>query len=175
MSAYFDRLCEAMTMLHERGAVFLGQAVAYSGTAMYQTMKHLSVESRIEMPVAEDMQMGICTGMALSGLLPVCVYPRWNFLLLATNQLVLHLDRLPTYSLGGYNPRVIIRTASATNQPMDPGVQHLGDFSMPYRTMLRNIRVVQVERPEEIMPAYQAAAERDGSTLIVEYLGLYND
>src|SRR5215475_11958092 len=136
MGTYFDALCAAMRMVaDEPKAIFMGQAVAYPGTAMTNTFKGIAPEKLLEMPVAEDMQLGMATGMALAGWLPVCCYPRFNFLLLATNQLVLHLDKLPLYS--GWRPRVIVRTAIATPEPLDPGPQHLGDFTDAFRSMLK--------------------------------------
>lgn len=169
---YFNNLCEAMHMLAERPrSIFLGQAVGYDGTAMRKTLEHLPPEKLLEMPVAEDMQCGMALGMALAGDFPICCYPRFNFLLLATNQLVLHLDKLPLYST--YHPRVIIRTAIATPAPLDPGVQHLGDFTDAYRNMLRTVKVVRLDEPEQIVPAYRAAMDRVGSTLLVEHMGKY--
>ncbi len=101
----------------------MGQAVVDAGTAMSTTLQHIPIEKRLELPVAEEMQLGMAIGMSLSGALPICIYPRFNFLLLAVNQLVNHLDKLPLYST--YRPKVLIRTAVATGYPLDPGPQHL--------------------------------------------------
>src|ERR1700756_2370033 len=99
MSQYFEELCKAMSLLAlQPNTLFIGQAVRYPGTAMYNSLSHLPEYKRLELPVAEDMQMGMATGLSLAGYLPICIYPRINFLLLATNQLVLHLDKLPLYS-----------------------------------------------------------------------------
>ena len=35
-----------------------------------------------ELPVAEEMQLGISNGLALNGHIPVSIFPRWNFLYL---------------------------------------------------------------------------------------------
>src|SRR5215831_14031743 len=88
--------------------IFMGQAVT-GGTTMSASFNGVPKDRLLEMPVAEDLQLGMATGMALAGWLPICTYPRMNFLLLAANQLCNHLDRLPLYSEGGYNPKVIIR------------------------------------------------------------------
>jgi pyruvate/2-oxoglutarate/acetoin dehydrogenase E1 component len=174
MSDYFDELCRAMTLLAEQPrSVFVGQAVKFPGTAMRNTLKHLPDEKLLEFPVAEDCQMGFCTGMALAGDLPICIYPRFNFLLLATNQLVLHLDKLPLYSRGGYEPKVIIRTAIATDQPLNPGEQHLGDFSIAYQLMLRTVRIVRLDEADEIVPEYLHALGRPGPTILVERMERY--
>jgi pyruvate/2-oxoglutarate/acetoin dehydrogenase E1 component len=171
---YFDALCAAMSELAAQpGAIFIGQSIVAGGTAMHRTLDHIPEGQRLELPVFEDTQLGIATGLALAGHLPICVYPRINFLLLAVNQLVLHLDALPIYSDGGYNPRVIIRTAVATPEPLDPGPQHLGDYAPELHSMLNNVKVVQLTRAESIIPAYRAAVERNGSTLLVEYSRMY--
>src|SRR5262249_1457162 len=72
MGAYFDALCAAMRMVaDEPRVIFMGQAVAYPGTAMTNTFKGIATDKLLEMPVAEDMQLGMATGMSLAGWLPV--------------------------------------------------------------------------------------------------------
>ena len=39
--------------------IFLGQAVEYPGTAMSNTLKNVPKKKLIEIPVAEEMQLGI--------------------------------------------------------------------------------------------------------------------
>lgn len=172
---YRDELTKAMTALGRRpDTVFLGQAVAYPGTAMYGTLEGVPAAKRIELPVLEDAQLGMATGMSLTGVLPVCIYPRINFLICAMSQLVSHLDKLPIYG-NGWKPRVIIRTSVAHNRPMDPGVQHLGDYGHAIRQMLSTIKTVMLFRAKDVVPEYAKAADRDGSTLIIERAALYED
>ena len=173
MGAYFDELCRAMEMLaQEPRAIFLGQAVADKGTGMTASFAKVPQEKLLELPVAEDMQLGMSIGLALAGDLPISIFPRWNFLLLATSQLVLHLDKLPLYS--DFRPRIIIRTASATPVPLDPGPQHLGDFTWAFRSMLKTVSIVQLEHASDVVPAYRGAVNNDGSTILVEYPELYD-
>lgn len=171
---YFQELTATMAMLGQRpNTLFMGQAVKYPGTAMFRSLEGVPDSKKLELPVAEDMQLGMALGMSLEGVLPICIYPRINFLLLAINQLVLHLDKLPVYSNGGYMPKVIIRTAVATDQPLNPGAQHLGNFAHQLSQMLAYVRVVEVISPDKVMPAYERAARLAWSTLIVEYMDLY--
>ena len=157
--------------------VFLGQAVACPGTAMSNTLKKVSKDQLIELPVAEEMQMGISSGLALAGQVPVSIFPRWNFLLLAVNQVVNHLDKFPLMSNGGFRPKVIIRTGIGSVRPLHPQHQHIGDFTEAFRLMCCNIEVIRLEEPADIFPAYQRAFERqDGkSTIVVEYGDYYNE
>jgi pyruvate/2-oxoglutarate/acetoin dehydrogenase E1 component len=175
---YFDEMCRAMEFLaRDEKTIFLGQAVACPGTAMSNTLKNVSREKLLELPVTEEMQMGMATGMALTGLVPISIYPRWNFLLLSVNQIVNHLDKLPIVSNGGYQPKVIIRTGIGSERPLHPQHQHIGDFTEAFRLMCKTIEVIRLDEPADIFPAYKKALEReDGrSTLVVEYGDYYNE
>jgi pyruvate/2-oxoglutarate/acetoin dehydrogenase E1 component len=175
---YFDELKRSMEYLAEDPtAIFLGQAVAYAGTAMSNTLKDISLDRKVEIPVDEDMQMGMTNGLALQGKLPVSIFPRWNFLLLATNQLVNHLDKFSEMSAGGYQPKAIIRTGIGSERPLHPGHQHIGDYTDAYKKMLNNVEIIRLEDPKDIFPAYEKAHTRtDGkSTILVEYGDYYNE
>ena len=174
MSDYFSELCRAMEWLAEQpNTLFVGQGVGAAGTTMTDTLKDVPKDKLLEFPVAEDLQTGFSTGVALEGVLPVCIFPRWNFMLCAANQIVNHLDRLPIYSNWGYNPRVIIRVATPVTTPFYPGPQHDDDFTEAFRSMVRTIRIVCLRTPSLIMPAYKVAATAPCSTLLVEYTELY--
>lgn len=157
--------------------LFIGQAVAVPGTAMTNTLRDVPHEKLIELPVAEEMQMGMTTGLALAGRVPVSIYPRWNFLLLAINQLVNHLDKIDVMSNGGYKAKAIIRTGIGSERPLHPQYQHVGDFTTALRAMCTTIEVIRLDEPEDVFPAYEKALLReDGrSTLIVEYGDYYNE
>ena len=175
MGAYFESLCAAMKRLSDiPNSVFLGQSVLYPGTAMFNTLRDVPMEKRVELPVMEDAQLGMCIGIALQGGLPICLYPRMNFLLLATNQLVLHLDKLSLYSRFGYKPKVIIRTSVATDQPLNPQHQHLGDFTMGLGMMFATTFVYSLKRHEDVENNYLKAMDHHGSSLLIEYANLYN-
>ena len=174
MNPYVLALTQAMTTLGQReDAIFVGQATRFPGTAMFQTLIDVPMEQRVEFPVAENTQLGVSTGLALAGLLPISIFPRMNFLLEAMGQLVNHLDRLHGYSHGEWRPRVIIRTAVPYSKPMNPGLQHLGDFCAGLRMMLRTVRVVELTVAANIVPAYLAAAEARDSTILVERMEMY--
>ncbi len=172
---YREELCRAMTLLgQDPRTLFLGQAVAYKGTSMTDTLAAVPPEKLIELPVMEEAQMGMSIGLAVAGFVPITIYPRMNFLLLAANQIVNHLDKLAIMSNGGYQPKVIIRVGIATDQPLNPQSQHLGDFTRAFRDMCQTIQVIRLDRPEDIVPAYGHALTRtDGrSTMLAERTAL---
>lgn len=169
---YFDELKRAMSFLAEHPkTMFIGQAVKYEGTGLYDSLSHLPSEKRIELPVAEYLQSGLANGMAIEGMIPVSTYPRWNFLLMGTDQIVNHLDKFITMSNGKCTPKAIIRVAVGSEYPVDPQCQHKGNFADSFRNMLKNIEVIELNEPEEIMPAYEKALNReDGiNTILVEF------
>lgn len=175
---YFDELKRAMEWLAEKpDTLFVGQAVAVPGTGMSNTLASIDKDKRLELPVAEEFQMGLSLGMALNGSIPISIFPRWNFLLLATNQLVNHLDKASILSHGEYRPKVIIRTAIGSERPLHPQIQHVGDFTAAFRQMLQTVEVVRLDEPEQIFDAYRLAYERTDqkSTILVEYGDYYNE
>ena len=175
---YFEELKRSMDYLAaQTGTIFLGQAVAVAGTAMSNTLRDVPKAKLFEMPVAEEMQMGMTCGIALTGMVPVSIFPRWNFLLLAVNQLVNHLDKIGLMSDGRYKARAIIRTGVGSERPLHPQHQHVGDYTEAFRLMCPHIAIVRLEEPDQIFPAYRDAFEReDGrSTLLVEYGDYYNE
>src|SRR3990167_2615631 len=123
--SYKSELTKAMAMLVEdKRTLFLGQSVVYPGQAMFSTLENVPMSRRIEMPIAEDMQMGISIGLSLMGYIPISLYTRMDFLLLAMNQLVNHLDKIEVMSCGEFIPKVIIRTMVGSKKPLDGGLQH---------------------------------------------------
>ena len=175
---YFNELKRSMNYIASHpDTIFIGQAVADPGTAMSNTLKEINKNKLFETPVFEEMQMGISIGYALNGIIPVCIFPRWNFLLLASNQIINHLDKIKTFSNNGFNPKVIIRTSIGSINPLDPQAQHKGDFTNAFKQVLTNIDIIKLSESNQIFEAYKYAYERhDGkSTIIVEYGDFYNE
>lgn len=175
---YFDELKRAMDWLATKNdTLFLGQAIEYPGTAMTNTIKDVDPNKLLEMPVNEDMQMGLTLGMALNGTVPVSFYPRWNFLILAANQLVNHVDKINLMSDDGYKPKLIIRTSIGSQRPLHPQHQHISDFTDGFKALCDFVDIIKLDEADQIFSAYQYAYERtDGRpTVIVEWGDYYNE
>jgi pyruvate/2-oxoglutarate/acetoin dehydrogenase E1 component len=176
VGTYFDELSCAMQWLGTQpDTYFIGQSVQYQGTAMFNTLKGVPEEKRLELPVAEEMQMGMSCGLALTGIVPISIFPRWNFLLCAISSLVNHLDKYSILSDGGFNPHVIIRTGIGSVVPLDPQYQHKGDFTEAIQAMCKTVKVKRLERPEDIVPAYMDAYNEKGVHLLVEVSDFLNE
>lgn len=176
-STYRNELIKSMTYLAKnRKTVFLGQSVEFSGNAIYNTLSHIKKNRKIELPVFEDVQMGMSIGMAISGYIPVTCYPRFDFLILAMNQLVNHLDKMRYMSEGQFKPQVIIRTSIGSKKPLDGGVQHTQDYSKMFRSICTEINIVILKKTKDIFTEYKKAIDRKDkkSTLLIEYGDYYN-
>ena len=170
---YKEELIKAMNLLaRDERTIFLGQSITIQGNALFGTLKEVSNSKKIEMPVIEDTQMGMSTGLSLEGFIPVSIFPRMDFLLCATNQLANHLDKLEQASHGNFKPKVIIRVCIGSVKPLYPGVQHCADYTEALRKMLK-MNVIKLEKSQDIVPAYERALKSDNSTILVESADLY--
>lgn len=167
-----------MTWLGEQeNTLFLGQAVEYAGTAMTNTLAEVAKNKLLEMPVNEDMQMGMTIGMALNGTVPISIYPRWNFLVLAANQIVNHLDKLKIMTGDGYKTKIIIRTGIGSQRPLHPQHQHISDLTAGFKAMCDWVDIIRLDEPHQIFEAFKYAYERTDNrpTILVEWGDYYGE
>ena len=142
---YFNELKRAMNYLAENEkTVFVGQAVEVPGTAMFNTLEGINAKKLIELPVAEEMQMGMTIGFALNGNIPISIFPRWNFLILAMNQLINHLDKINVMSKDGFKVKTIIRTGIGSQRPLHPQHQHVSDFTEGVKGLNSSLNFTQL-------------------------------
>ena len=177
MKKYKDELIRSMKYLSkDKRTIFLGQSVKYSGNAIFNTLKDVDDKKKIELPVFEDVQMGLSTGLALQGFIPITCYPRFDFLILAMNQLVNHLDKIRHMSFNEFKPRVIIRTSIGSKKPLDGGVQHTQNYTKMFRDVLTEVEVVNLLDSNSIFKEFKKALTRKDakSTLLIENGDFYN-
>ena len=104
----------------------------------------------------------------------VCsMYPRLDFLLLALNQMINHLDKIEKMSDGQFRPKIIIRSAIGSVKPLFPGFQHNNDHSKAIKKMCTNIDVIVLKKPSQIVKAYKKALASERSILLIEIPDLY--
>ena len=108
---------------------------------MYNTLVNVKKDKLMEMPVAEELQMGISLGLSMAGNVVISIYPRWNFLLCALNQLVNHIDKFPDMAPNWKKENIIIRTSVGSERPLNPQKQHIGDFSSPIKICLKVLKL----------------------------------
>jgi len=172
---YKDALTNSMTFLGQQNdTVFIGQQIIWPGNPMSSTLVNVSKEKMIEVPVMEDSQMGMSLGMSMAGKFVITFYPRWDFLICATNQLVNHVDKIGLMSIGEWKPNMVIRVGKGSDKPLDPGHQHKGNYFEEFKSMCPNINFIDLKDWESIEFHYKNAYEKGGIHVIVEYPELYN-
>jgi len=173
--SYKSEVIRGMQLLAQQpNVLFVGQGVSVKANCLHEQLVGVPEHQRLEVPVFENTQLGMCLGMALTGLLPVCLFPRTNFLLCAVDQLVNHLDKWQ--QMTGKPAKVIIKTMTGTTKPLDPGPQHSDKTCCHVSALDELCDVVHVSdlfNADAVWHAYEAAVQRDGPTLLIERGNLY--
>lgn len=151
--------------------LFLGQQVLSED--FYDILTNVPLHARREMPVAEDMQLGISIGLSLEGYLPISIYQRMDFIPRAMDQLVNHLNLISQLSRNIFVPKVIIFTTIGTKKPLDVGLQHSGDLTELMKKAC-NFPVFLVTNKDEVIGAFNFARYSGGSTMIIAKQELFN-
>jgi pyruvate/2-oxoglutarate/acetoin dehydrogenase E1 component len=171
---YKDEIIKAMSICSDNDKViFIGQSINYWG-CIYGTLEHIPIGRKLEVPIFEDVQLGLSTGLSLMGFIPVTIYMRMDFLILAMNQLVNHLDKMEEMSFGQFKPKVIVRAIVGNVKPLNSGPQHHMDHTEVISHALTNIDLVKLNETSEIVPAYEKALNSDKSTILVEVRDFYD-
>ena len=71
---------------------FIGYNVRY-GNAI-GTLKDVSDDQKLETPVAENLMAGLAMGMSFEGFNPVIYFERHDFMLVAADAIINHIDKI---------------------------------------------------------------------------------
>lgn len=172
-SIYKNELTKAMTYLGDTPeTIFIGQQIVYAGNPMSTTLTGVDKNKMIELPVMEETQMGMSLGLAITGRTVVSFYPRWDFIISATNQLVNHLDKFELMT--GKKVNILIRLGKGSDTPLDPGHQHKGNYFDEFKSICKNITFHNLTEASHIFDTYKNALKDGGIHVLVEYPELYN-
>jgi pyruvate/2-oxoglutarate/acetoin dehydrogenase E1 component len=173
-SLYKDTLTNVMTELGKiDNTIFIGQQLLWHGNPMSNTVKDIPNKKLIEVPVMEESQMGMSLGMAMAGKFVITFYPRWDFLICATNQLVNHVDKIVGMSKGEWNPHMIIRIGKGSDKPLDPGHQHKGNYLQEFKSLCKNIEFHNLNSWQDVELSYKYAMDNVAIHCLIEYPELY--
>ena len=129
--SYKDAMIQAMTELGEEGAIFIGYNVKY-GNAI-GTLKNVPDDQKLETPVAENLMAGLAIGMSFEGFIPVIYYERHDFMLVAADAIVNHIDKIERISHGEFKCPILIRAVTADAGPFYSGITHSQDFTNVFK------------------------------------------
>ena len=172
LTLYKDELTNVMTFLgNQNDTIFIGQQIVYAGNPMSTTLGNVPKHKMIELPVMEETQMGMTLGIAMTGKTVISFYPRWDFIISATNQLVNHIDKYELMT--GKKANILIRLGKGSDKPLDPGHQHKGNYLSEFSSMCSNIKFHNLLTVADIKKSYQDSYEQGGVHVLIEYPELY--
>ncbi len=174
MSNYSKEVKKSIKFLAtKKDTIFLGQSLVYPGNLIYKTSDHISNKKKIELPVFEEVQMGMSIGMALNGMYPITCFPRFDFLLCAMNQLVNHADKINFITKDQFPCGMIIRVLVGAKTPLDGGEQHTQNYVNEIEKFFKSIKVHDLKNEKIVYSTYKKAYKNKKINLIVEYSDKY--
>jgi pyruvate/2-oxoglutarate/acetoin dehydrogenase E1 component len=172
---YKEEVTKAMKLLgQDKRTIFIGQSVVYGGSVLSDTLRYVPKEKLLEFPVAEELQVGLGIGMAMTeNFLPILHFPRFDFLLCAVNQIANHLDVMGYLSNNQYRPSLIIRTVVGSQYPLDGGIQHTRDHTKVFKELLQNVAVIKLDKAQMVLPVYKGLLDSGNPAIVIEMAELY--
>lgn len=153
--------------------VFIGYNITH-GSRAYGTLATIPIDKCIEAPVAENLMTGLAIGMALYGYRPVLFFERHDFMLNAADALVNHLSKIEAVSKGEFKAPVIVRATVGGSKPINPGLQHINDYSIFFRSAL-SFPVYEHRTAEDIIKGYREALQSSRPTMFIERRDLFDE
>ncbi len=160
----------AMKELGELGAIFIGYNVA-RGDAM-GTLGSVPSDQKLETPVAENLMTGLGIGMSFEGFLPVVYFERHDFMLVAMDAIVNHVDKIERISHGEFKVPLIIRAVTADAGPFYSGITHSQDFTDMLRTAV-DFPVTDPVTGDDLLQAFRSAVASGRPAIVIERKSRY--
>lgn len=167
---YKDAMIKSMDELASEGAIFIGYNVKY-GDAI-GTLKNVSNDQKIETPVAENLMAGLAIGMSFEGFKPVIYYERHDFMLVAADAIINHIDKIERISHGEFKVPVIIRAVTADAGPFYSGITHSQDFTQVFKKAV-SFPVIDAANGDEIISAINYSRESQRPVMLIERKSKY--
>jgi len=172
MTEYKEAIKKSMKILAKDNNIkFIGYNLNF-GSRAYGTLEDIPKSKCLETPVAENLMAGLAMGMALEEYKPVLIFERHDFMLNSLDALINHLDKFEIMSNGQFIIKIIIRAIIGSNKPIDPGPQHIQDFSEIFKKIF-SFPIFEPKTPEEVLKAYEFAKSAKTSVMIIERKELY--
>ncbi len=168
--SYKEAIFESMEDLGRKGYVFIGYNVL-KGNAM-GTLASVPDSQKIETPVAENLMMGLAIGMSFEGFKPVVYFERQDFMMVAMDAIVNHLDKIERISHGEFKVPVIIRAVVADGGPFYSGITHSQDFTKMFQAVLQ-MPIFVPQSGSDVKTAFEYGSSIDKPIMVVEYKSRY--
>lgn len=122
-------------------------------------------------PISEDAMTGVALGAAISGLRPVHVHIRADFLMLAMNQIVNLISNVRYLSGGKLSVPLVIR--AVIGRGWGQGVQHSKSLHS-FFAHIPGLKVVMPSNPQDAYSLLRFSIQCDDPVLFLEHRWLYD-
>jgi len=133
-------------------------------------LKEFGPERCFDTPLSEDTMTGFGLGSAITGLRPIHVHIRVDFLLLAMNQIVNHISTFSYGTRGRIGVPMVIR--AVIGRGWGQGYQHSKSL-ISYFTHIPGLKVVAPATPYDAKGLLTAAIRDDNPVVFLEHRWLY--
>jgi pyruvate/2-oxoglutarate/acetoin dehydrogenase E1 component len=110
--------------------------------------------------------------MSFEGFLPVLYFERHDFMMVAMDAIVNHIDKIERISHGEFKVPVIIRAVTADGGPFYSGITHSQDFTEVLRAAV-SFPVYDPTNGKEVIEAFRNAYDSHRPAIIVERKSRY--
>jgi len=174
--SYADAIREAFRfMLQNDPDVFvLGQGLWspwYVGNSMTDLDKEFGTQRVIDTPVSESLTTAAAVGASISGMKPIVVHPRMDFMLYAMDTIVNQASKWRYMFQGRSSSPVTIR--SIINRGGEQGAQHSQSLQSLY-AHIPGIRVVMPYTPEDAYDLLVASVNCKDPVIYIDDRWLYD-
>jgi len=138
------------------------------GTTLDLTHK----ERVIGTPVSENAMTGVALGAALSGMRPIHVHARCDFLMVAMDQIVNYIAKWPHMYRGQVKVPIVIR--AIIGRGWGCGSQHSQSLQSMF-THIPGLKVVMPSTPYDVKGLFLTAVKEDSPVIFIEHRWLYGN
>jgi pyruvate/2-oxoglutarate/acetoin dehydrogenase E1 component len=110
--------------------------------------------------------------MSFEGFRPVLYFERHDFILVAMDAIVNHIDKIERISHGEFKVPLIIRAVTADAGPFYSGITHSQDFTDVLKTAV-SFPVLDPKTAQEVISAFRGAYESGRPVIIIERKSRY--
>lgn len=173
--SYVEAINETLRQMMEKDkrVILIGQGVTspwYVGTTTAGLIDEFGPKRVIDTPVSENGVTGVAVGAAISGLRPILVHPRMDFMFYAMDQIANHAANWH-YMLGG-KVSVPLTIWGIINRGGEQAAQHSQALQAIF-THIPGLKVVMPSTPYDAKGLLVASIEDDNPVLYIDDRWLY--
>jgi len=173
---YCQALNEALhqIMENDESVILIGQGVTspwYVGNTCNGLFDRFGEKRVIDTPVSENGITGMSVGMAISGMRPILVFPRMDFMCYAMDPIINQAAKWSYMSAGRANVPIVFW--AIINNGGCQGPQHSQDFTWLFER-IPGLKMCNPQTPYEVKGGLIAAVQDPNPVVFIDHRGRYD-